>query len=305
MLTKILVTGSSGFIGQALIETLLKTEKETSVVGIDITEPSTHDYAFIKFDISNSGVSEVIREIEPKIIYHLAAQTNVRYSINFPELDFKTNVTGTENVLNGIASNQPQRIVFTNSGGAMHSKPAKTPTEENELPTPESPYGRNKLIAKKLIEVESKKKKFSFANLNLSNIYGEENPPKSAPAIFAEAFVQKRTISVLGDGSATRDWVYIDDLIKAVIDSSHISKNLDLNISTARETSINSLIAMFFKNGGIEPKVNYKQEILGEVKRSALCNLKASKEINWTPKTSLESGVEKLVKYYQGITNAT
>jgi UDP-glucose 4-epimerase len=305
MLTKILVTGCSGFIGQALIKTLLKTEKDTSVVGVDIIEPATRDYDFIKIDISEPGISEIIQTLQPKIIYHLAAQTNVRHSINFPKLDFNTNVTGTENILRGMTSNRPQRIVFTNSGGAMHSKPTKIPTQENETPTPESPYGRNKLISKKLIEAESKRMQFSFAILNLANIYGEENPPKSAPAIFTEAYIQKKVLTVLGDGSATRDWVYIEDLIEALIMSSQISKNLDLNISTGKETSINSLISMLTENGRIDSKIIYKPEILGEVKRSALCNLKASAEINWTPKTSLDLGVKKIVSYYERIANET
>jgi UDP-glucose 4-epimerase len=305
MLTKILVTGSSGFIGQELIQTLLLTEKETSVVGIDLIEPAKYDYDFIRFDISDPDISEIISKIQPKIIYHLAAQTNVRHSINFPELDFRTNVLGTRNILNGMTSNQAQRLVFTNSGGAMHSRPTKIPTKENEQPTPESPYGRNKLVSKNLIEAESKRNQFSFAILNLANIYGEENPPKSAPAIFAEAYVQQKTLSVLGDGSATRDWVYVKDLIEALIASGRVHKNLDLNISTAQETSINSLISKLFENDGIEPSINYEPEIFGEVKRSALCNLKASEEINWVPKTSLDAGVKKLLSYYKRSLNAT
>jgi UDP-glucose 4-epimerase len=305
MRKKILVTGCSGFIGQALINVLQRTDENLEITGIDIKTPQTIDIDFIECDLANEDISKIIKQVEPEIIYHLGAQTNVRASIEAPELDYLTNVKGTINLLKGMNSSSQQRIVFTNSGGAIHSQPKRFPTPEDEKPSPNSPYGQNKLTATRLIKSESGSHGFNYAILNLSNIYGEEYPAKSAPAIFAEAYSLKKSIKIFGDGSATRDWVYIDDLVDALIKSGEASNNLDINVSTSQETSINSLISMINETQGHTLEIEYLPCISQEVQRSSLCNEKIRRDLEWEPKTSLDLGIKKLVTHYSRVNNAT
>jgi UDP-glucose 4-epimerase len=293
----LLITGSEGFIGRNFLEQELKNFSQYEVHTVDIQEESVYrsEVTHHKIGIETSEMYKLILQIAPAIILHLAAQTNVRLSIANPENDYLINFIGTSNIVDALAELENGHIVFANSGGAIFGEQQNGAANENDKLEPLSPYGQNKKLAYEYMLEHLKGTKITFASLNLSNVYGLEIPPKSAPAIFANQALRSETIRIFGDGYSIRDWVHVSDVCHAFTETMKMKENLFLNISSGIGTSINELLS------GIEAILNkpirreYLDGVIGEVKRSVLDNQKAMKTLSWRPKISLKEGIEQII----------
>lgn len=290
---RILITGVEGFIGNHLWN-ILETNENFELYGID-KKPSVKKN-FYQLDLSQSGIEEILNLASPHIIFHLAAQTDVRLSLNDIKLDYENNYIATKRICDGIRDTKTH-IIFSNSGGAIFGETNKFGANELSKCAPLSPYGEHKLMAQKYIESLTEKKQFNATILNLSNVYGLEPISKSAPSIFVEKSLRNEKIIVNGDGTSIRDWIFISDVLDVMLQIIHKPFFGTLNISSGRGTSINELLAMISSILEKTLDINHTLPIEGEVICSVLNNSQLRNLLPNLDFTSLDSGIKQIITY--------
>lgn len=302
---KILVTGGAGFIGSHLVDKLI--EKGYQVIVIDNLSSGKKENLnpkakFCEMDICDSKVSQIFQEEKPEIVFHLAAQIDVRKSIEDPIQNAKVNILGTLNILENCRKVRVKKFIFTSSGGAIYGDTDTIPTLETHLENPESPYGITKLAVEKYLCFYQKTFSLNYTVLRLANVYGPRQSSQGEGgviAIFCDKMLKGEKVMINGDGQQTRDFVYVDDVVEAALLSMEKEKSGVYNIATGIETSINEI---FRKIKGLT-NFNY-QEVhdpvkLGDQKRSCLDYSQAKKELNWQPKYGLEKGLRETIKWFK------
>jgi UDP-glucose 4-epimerase len=214
----------------------------------------------------------------------------VRNSILDPYIDYKANVEGTANLLNSFSIIPDAKLVFANSGGAIFGETV-IPADETAFRAPISPYGMHKLIGSELLKFFSTYRSSNIQILNFSNVYGLENPAKSAPALFLQKIISGEEIQIFGDGEAARDWIHVSDVVDAMILAGRADTSGEYNISTGKATTVNKLISVIENITGRKGQTKYLHAIEGEIKRSVLNPQKAITQLKWKPKISLEMGI--------------
>ena len=306
-MAKVLVTGGAGFIGSHLADRLLKDGHTVTVwdnlsTGFFENVPPQANYGFYKVDVTETHT--IAQALSPHIykydyVFHLAAQINLRNSIEDPINDASTNIIGTLNVLKSIKRHSPScKFIFASTGGAIYSPKAKIPWSEDHPAIPESPYGISKLSAEHYLRVLAPQR----AILRLSNVYGpSQNAHGEAGviAIFLEKIINNEHIKIFGDGLQTRDFVYVDDVVEAFVMAMTNDLTGTYNVSTGERTDVNTiseqLIRLTKKDDTV---IEYHPEIAGELRHSALSHHKITAQYGWSPKTSLFDGLKKTVDYY-------
>ena len=303
---KILVTGGAGFIGSHLVEELLSNEHEILIFDNCLTGKKenleiTGNFTFINDDFGSENSLELIEKFDPDICFHLAAQSSVVVSVEDPALDFEHNILQPIKLIQVLLKSNCKKFVFTSSGGTIFGEPSVIPTaEEDYADEPESPYGVAKKRLNELIKIMSKNSSMKYSILNLSNVYGPRQDPHGEAgvvSIFANKYLKNEEPTIYGDGQQTRDYIYVKDVVSALIKASNIAENHFLNIGTGIETSVNDLansMKIQFKS-----KINpiYKPAREGELNRSVLNNTKAKQELNWKPNYSLDDGMKQVFNW--------
>ena len=298
---KILITGGSGFVGTNLIDKLPKDIYE--IFSIDTEKPKINfDVVnYENIDIRSKHIGDLIKDIDPKIILHLAAQSSVSVSSKDPVLDNDVNLKGSLNLfLNSTKSNVEQFISFS-TGGAIYGEELGKKFKENDTTKPLSPYGISKLNFENYLNYFSAIKKFNCKTtiLRPSNIYGPwQNPLGEAGvvSIFADKMLKNENVSIFGDGNEYRDYIYIDDIIKFVFKIINNKNEGTFNISSGK---ITKTIEIFNHISNI---IEYKKPPIfldkreGDIFGIEIDNSK-SKSIGWSPKYDLKSGLENTVKF--------
>jgi UDP-glucose 4-epimerase len=300
---KILVTGGAGFIGSHLVDALI--ERGHRVVVIDNLSTGKKENInkrakFYKIDIYSPKIGEIFKKEKPEIIFHLAAQINVRRSIENPLKDAKINILGSLNILENCKKFKTQKIIFASSAG-VYGEARTLPTPEDYLVNPDSPYR----IAKRTIENYLKfyKENFGlkFISLRFSNVYGPRQDPKGeagAVAIFINKLLKGERPTIFGDGKQTRDFIFVEDVVSACLKAIEYKGEKEIfNIGTGIETSINELYKIISKLLRTKIKPKYDPEKPGDLKRSCLEISLAKRELKWKPKYNLEKGLEKTMKF--------
>lgn len=322
---RILITGGCGFIGCNLVRTLL-SNKTTSVRVIDSFVVGKHsdlstvldfkvevtdfisdldwnlNIQVIQGDILDSDSLLKISEGADAVV-HLAANTGVAPSVSDPMFDCKTNVIGTLNTLEACRINNIKRFVFASSGAPLGEQ--IPPLSENSLPQPASPYGASKLAGEGYCSAYSKSFGIETIGLRFGNVYGPGSLHKSSViAKFIKLALSGEKIEIYGDGTQTRDFIHVSDLISAIklaLSVPNISGEI-FQIATASETSINTLISsiktVFQKNNLLFPDVTHSEERVGDVKRNFSDTSKARSMLGWTPAIQLMTGIEETLKYF-------
>ena len=305
---KILVTGGAGFIGSHLVEELLSNEHEILIFDNCLTGKKENlefkgNFKFINDDFGSESSLEKIEKFDPDISFHLAAQSSVVVSVENPALDFEHNILQPIKLIQVLLKSNCKKFVFTSSGGTIFGEPSVIPTaEEDYADEPESPYGVAKKRLNELIKIMLKNSSMKYSILNLSNVYGPRQDPHGEAgvvSIFANKYLKNEEPTIYGDGEQTRDYIYVKDVVSALIKSSKIEENHFLNIGTGIETSVNDLANSMKIQFKSEINPIYKPAREGELNRSVLNNTKAKKELNWKPEYSLDDGMKQVFNWLQ------
>ncbi|MGC9031586.1 MAG: NAD-dependent epimerase/dehydratase family protein [Minisyncoccia bacterium] len=311
MKEKILITGGAGFIGSHLQDALIKRGYKIIIIDNLSTgkkENINKKAKFYKIDILNPKISEIFKKEKPTIVFHLAAQMNVRKSVGDLIFDAKVNIFGSLNILENCKNFGVKKIIFASSGGAIYGETKKIPTPENYSENPISPYGISKLTVEKYLKFYKENFGLNFISLRFSNVYGPRQNLKSEAGvvtIFIDKLLHNKIPTIFGDGFQTRDFVYVKDVVEAALKAlayrAPISANLEpvFNVGTGIETSINELYNLISQKLKKNIKPNYELAKPGDLKRSCLDFSKIKKELRWQPKYDLEKGLTETIKWFK------
>jgi UDP-glucose 4-epimerase len=304
----ILITGSEGFIGSALLEKAKSLFPKTEIFTIDFLPKVSPEVLSIgkhfQIDLCNSDqVFKIFSLLKPRIVIHLAAQTDVRLSLTNPDADYRSNVIATQTIIDSCKEFGVHQLIYTNSGGAIFGDIQNfTPASEDSKFAPMSPYGVHKLEAmRRVMSIKAENPRCNFLVLNLANVYGFTKPPKGVIPTFIYKGLKNEDINVYGSGDSVRDYVYIDDVVNAILRSLEFNKSDVFNIATGKGTSINQLISILNISLPNNLSVKNSSQVSGEVQYSVLDKNKAEKVLGWTTNINLEKGISLLVEKYRNL----
>ncbi len=300
-----LVTGGAGFIGSTLVDRLLAEDHVVDVVD-DLSTGSLANLADARsrgggslrvhtLDIRSQELVDLMAHRSPEVVFHLAAQADVRASVADPVRDAEVNLLGTLRVLEGARAARSERVVFAASGGTLYGEPdpGDLPVAESAPHRPLSPYGVSKKAAIDYLVAYRELHALEFVALALANVYGpRQNPHGEAGvvAIFADRMVRGRTVTVYGDGEQTRDFVYVDDVVDAFVRAATKGGGLVCNIGTGAQTSVNELYRTLAAAAGTTALPEHAPARSGELAHNALDPSRASIHLGWRPWTRLDTG---------------
>jgi len=308
---KAIVTGGAGFVGSHLVDLLIDHDWEVLV--LDDLSSGRMEYLTDARQRAKVGVhvtdvrapelEDVAGRFGPEVVFHLAAQSKVRPSVLDPIHDAEVNVLGTLRVLQAAAAAGSRKVVFTSSGGAIYGGAAKLPAKESAAKQPESPYGISKKIVEDYFRWYRDEHGLEYSLLAPANIYGPRQDPGlegGVVAIFTMAMLAGRRPTVFGDGSQTRDYVYVGDVCDAFLRAADAGDGLLLNIGSGIETSVNSLFDQVGEVTGFTDRPIYDDPKPGDVARSVVDAAKAKKALDWEAWTRLPEGLSQTVAWYRG-----
>jgi len=302
----VLVTGGAGFIGSHVVEGLIKEGFSPIVVdnlSTGKTENLNPKALFYQQDIEDEEMMERIFMLhKPVYVFHLAAQSSVSISVRNPVEDARTNILGTLVLLQKSVKYGVKKFIFSSTGGAIYGDNVNIPTSEEELPNPISPYGIAKLSVERYLDFFSKEYNLDYVSLRYSNVYGPRQDPygeAGVVAIFTNKMLRGEKVTIFGDGEYIRDYIYVDDVVRANILSVEKGKNMVLNIGTGRGTTVNDLFKMLKNIIGYTGEPVYAPPRKGDVRKSVLDCSKAKQILGWEPKVSLEEGLRRTVEYFK------
>jgi UDP-glucose 4-epimerase len=302
---KALVTGGAGFIGSNLVDALLARGDEVTVVD-DLSTGRRENLegalaacaTLAEADIRDRAeIERIAGEAKPEVVFHLAAQIDVRKSVADPAFDASINVGGTANVLEAARAGGARRVVFTSTGGAIYGEGdgQALPLSEDAPLAPEAPYGQSKFAGEGYLSLYERLYGLSTIPLRLGNVYGPRQDPLGEAgviAIFCGRLSEEGRPTVFGDGKQTRDYIYVGDVVAAALAAAGSDVTGPVNIGTGIETDVLELVEALGElgNGG-----NFSPEFApprpGEVQRISIDPARAERELGWKPQMGLKEGL--------------
>ena len=299
------VTGGAGFIGSHLVDALVAAGDEVTVID-HLRRPGKRPLpaavTLVREDVTDlAGVAAALDGARPEVVYHLAAQIDVRRSVAEPSLDAHVNVGGTAAVLTAALEAGAERVVLASTAG-VYGDPRTLPAPEHERLAPLSPYGASKAAAESYLELFSRLHGLSTVSLRMANVYGPRQDPHGEAgvvAIFCAAAAEGGPVHIFGDGTQTRDFVYVGDAVEAFVAAGRSRVEGALNVSTGRETSLTELVAAL----GIETVRGPARP--GEISRSCLDPSAARELLGWTARTPLTDGLARTLEWLAALAAPT
>jgi UDP-glucose 4-epimerase len=300
---KILVTGGAGFIGSHLVDKLIAQGHKVVVVdnlSSGKREQVNGKAMFYENDILDSALGSIFEKERPEAVFHLAAEVSVRKSIEDPIKGASTNILGFLNVFEQCKKFGIEKVVFASTGGAMYGEADEFPTPETSLSKPASPYAISKLAGEMYAQYYINLFDIPVVILRLANVYGPRQDGEGEAgvvAIFKNALAQEVAPTIFGNGTQTRDFVFVEDVVSAHIAALEHSVSGVFNVGGGKETLINELLEKMQKIAGTALSPSFAKARAGEQQKSCLHIAKAQKELEWNPQYSLEDGLEKTIFY--------
>lgn len=292
-----IVTGGAGFIGSHLVDALLERGHGVHVVDDHSTgrrENLAAGAELHELDIRDERTASVVTEVRPEVIFHLAAQSDVGTSVARPVHDADVNVVGTVRVLEAARA-VGARVVFTSTGGAIYGECVR-PAREDDERRPASPYAASKLSGEEYLATWNRLHGTSHVVCRLANVYGARQQPKlegGVVAIFLDRLRDGREVEIFGDGEQTRDFVFVGDVVEALLAAASAPAAGLFNVGTGIETSILELLRLCGLAADREQQPRLSPARPGDLLRSVLDPGRARSELGWQATTSLPDGLAR------------
>jgi UDP-glucose 4-epimerase len=302
------VTGGAGFIGSNLVDGLLASGHEVTVVDNLSTgkrsnlDDATANGAQLRVaDVADAqAIAEIFETVRPELVFHLAAQIDVRYSVEHPAGDATANVLGTIAVLEAALAVGTTRIVNTSTGGGLYGDADVLPTPEDHPIRPLAPYGQAKYAGEGYCELYSRLHGLSTVSLRYGNVYGprqDVHGEAGVVAIFCGHLIDGTRPTIFGDGRQTRDWVEVGDVVRANLLAAESELIGPINIGHGQETSVLELLEALndvSDRGGMQEPA-FEPERPGEVRRSCLLVDRAREDLEWRAEVELRDGLRGIL----------
>ncbi|MFQ6046490.1 MAG: NAD-dependent epimerase/dehydratase family protein [Gemmatimonadales bacterium] len=310
MTGRVLLTGGAGFIGSHVAEQYLQAGYEVTV--LDDLSSGRHENvpagaSFVEGDVRSPEARRLLAEGDFTVLNHHAAQMDVRVSVAQPEFDAQVNLLGLLNLLEGAREGGVARVVFASSGGVVYGESDRLPHGERAPKSPVSPYGVSKLSSEYYLAAYRALHGLESVSLRYANVYGPRQSPHGEAgvvAIFGERLRKGRPLTVYGDGSQTRDYVFVGDVARANLlattcdlPQGSVLDDLAFNIGTGIETSVTGLVEALFSATGSSAPVEHAPPRPGELARSAVSFDRARREWGWSPEVTLASGLKQTYQW--------
>jgi len=294
---RILITGGAGFIGSHLSTELINAGHHIVIVDNLSTGKAGNipqKAVFYQEDIvDGKRIEEIFNRERPEIVYHLAAQTSVPFSMEKPEDDARVNIMGSINVLNACVSSKAGKFIFTSSA-AVYGKPENLPVNENHPIRPLSGYGISKHTVEHYTELFAENYGIKYIIFRCANVYGEKQErdgEAGVVSVFMDALIKDKLMYIHGDGEQTRDFIYVRDVVTAALQAIDNGENGIINISTGLGITVNKLITVMENASRKTARVEKIEPRSGDIKNSVLSNQLACRLLGWKPAFSLEDGL--------------
>jgi UDP-glucose 4-epimerase len=297
------VTGGAGFIGSHVVDGLLARGDEVHVLD-DLSSGrrgNLDDGAQLREGDIRADAASLFDEVQPEVCFHLAAQIDVRVSVDRPDLDADVNVVGTLRVLEAARAHGA-KLVFSSTGGAIYGE-CEAPADEDHPRRPLAPYGVSKLAAEEYLAAYNRLYGAGHVSLRYGNVFGPRQDPHGEAgvvAIFMNALREGKTPRIFGDGTQTRDYVFVGDVVAATLAAAAQDGGV-FNVGTGKETSVRELYERVQGAAGIQRKPEFADARPGELQRSVLDPSRAEQALGWKPQRSLDDG---LVETWQWISSS-
>ena len=302
---KVLVTGGAGFIASHLVDALVARGDDVLVVD-DLSTGNRENLnskaRFFELDIRDTAAADLIRAEKPRAISHHAAQMSVSRSVGEPRFDAEVNILGSINIARA-AADAGSRLVFSSTGGALYGDAEIMPTPETAPAWPVSPYGISKLSFEHYLFGFRRQYGLSYTALRYGNVYGpRQNPHGEAGvvAIFCEGLLGKREIRINGAGTDTRDYVFVDDVVRANLLALDSDVCDHFNVGTGRQSDTNTVFSLLAEAFGKPPQIEHGPARAGDLRASALDASLIRRTLGWSPEVALEEGIATTAAWFRG-----
>jgi len=305
-----LVTGGAGFIGSNLVDALVARGEDVLVLDDlssgrreNLTGALDAGATLLEASIADrDALARAFDEHRPQAVFHLAAQIDVRRSVEDPLFDLDLNVGGTINLLERSRAAGVERFVFASTGGAIYGEGEglELPLTEDAACRPDAPYGQSKFAAEGYLSLYRRQHSVPATALRLGNVYGPRQDPHGEAgvvSIFGGRMLRGEDITVFGDGTQTRDYVFVHDVVDAFVRSIDAGDDVRCNIGTGEQTSVNELYAAIAGLAGHDAPPSYAPARPGELAHIALDVRRAAAELGWAPRTSLHDGLAATLEW--------
>lgn len=306
-----LVTGAAGFIGSTLVDRLLADGH--TVAGVDdlstgrrsnlASADADPNFTFVEADIVDADLATIIAQAKPEVIFHLAAQISVRHSVDKPEFDATVNVVGTIRLAEAARTHGVRKIVHTSSGGSIYGTPPVFPTGEDVPTDPASPYAASKVAGEVYLNTFRNLYGLDCSHIAPGNVYGPRQDPHGEAgvvAIFAKALLAGQPTKIFGDGTDSRDYVFVDDVVDAFVKASgEAGSGQRFNIGTGVSTTVRELHSAIAKAAGAADDPELRPARLGDLRKSQLDISRGAQVLGWRPQVDIEAGIERTVESFR------
>jgi UDP-glucose 4-epimerase len=290
-----LVTGGAGFIGSHLVDALLARGDQVHVVDNLSTgsrENLAADAELHELDIRDESLGQLAAELRPELVFHLAAQADVGTSVERPAFDADVNVVGTVRVLEAARACEA-RVVFVSTGGAIYGE-CERPASEDDSPQPGSPYAASKLAGEGYVATWNRLYDSRHVTCRLANVYGPRQQPTlegGVVAIFLDRMRDGKETEIFGDGNQTRDFVYVGDVVEALLAAAHSTEAGLYNIGSGTAITVGELHRLCAETAGVQQEPRFGPDRPGDLRHSVIDPSLAAQELGWQAETTLAAGL--------------